>query len=158
MAVAIKGDVEIQQDVMDELDLDPDVDVSDIGVNVVDGIVTLTGTVQSFMERWAAEHAALRVPGVRAVANNVTVRPPGMAMLTDTEIARAVADSLELEVLAPIEDIDIRVSDGHVTLEGIVERDAQRRELIEVAERVRGVKAVIDLLDVIELREPEAIA
>jgi len=152
MAVAIKSDVELQQDVLDELDLDPDVDVTDVGVEVDDGIVTLTGTVQGFMERWAAEHAALRVPGVRAVANNIVVRPPGMAMLTDTDIARDVANALEWEVPVPIEAIDIRVSDGHVTLEGTVEREEQRDALIEVASRVRGVKAVIDLLDVIEQR------
>lgn len=152
MAAEMKPDVELQQDVLDELDLDPDIEVTDVGVEVDQAIVTLTGTVQTFRERWAAEHAALRVPGVRAVANDLIIRPPGMAMLTDTDIARALADRVEWDTSVPLEDIDIRVSDGHVTFEGTVERDAQRVELVEAAKQVKGVTAVTDMLDVLELR------
>mgnify|MGYP001405721693 CR=1 FL=1 len=80
----VRTDEEIQQDVLDELDWDPEVEVTDIGVTVHDGVVTLTGTVDSFLKKWAAERAALRVEGVRAVVNHIEVVPRGLGGRTRT--------------------------------------------------------------------------
>jgi hypothetical protein len=76
--VRVRTDEEIHQDVLDELDWDPEVDAKDVGVTVHDGVVTLTGTVDSFLKKWAAERAALRVEGVRAVVNHIEVVPRGL--------------------------------------------------------------------------------
>ena len=126
MAVRFKTDTEILQDVLAELHWDPEVDPTDVGVEVDDGVVTLTGTVESFTQRWAAERAALRVQGVRAVANDVAVKPPGAR--TDTDIAKAVAEALEANTLVPHDRIRVTVEGGHVALEGEVDWQFQRRE------------------------------
>ncbi len=148
MAPRVKTDEEIQQDVLDELDWDPEVEVTDVGVEVDDGVVTLTGTVDSFLKKWAAERAALRVEGVRAVVNHIEVIPRGVGVRTDTDIARAVAMALEENPSVPADKIKVRVEEGRVTLEGEVDWHYQRREAEESARRVAGVKSVINLITV----------
>jgi hypothetical protein len=105
----VRTDEEIQQDVLDELDWDPEVEVTDVGVTVHDGVVTLTGTVDSFLKKWAAERAALRVEGVRAVVNHIEVVPRGLGVRTDEDIARAVALAFEENPAIPHDRIKIRV-------------------------------------------------
>ena len=156
MSATALTDTEIQQDVMDELDWDPEVEVTDVGVEVDDGVVTLTGTVESYAQRWAAEHAALRVTGVRAVANDIVVRPAGVSARNDTDVAAAVADALEWSSAIPHERIDIRVSDGHVTLEGEVDWNYQRDQAASAAKRITGVKGVTNLITVLQPRVSEA--
>ncbi len=148
MLTPVFTDADIQQAVIDELDWDPEVEVTDVGVEVDDGVVTLTGTVHTFTQNWAAEHAALRVSGVRAVANNIIVRPAGMAFRSDTDLARAIADTLEWNPATPFEQIDIRVSDGHVTLEGEVDWNFQREQTVAATKRIKGVKAITNLIRV----------
>ena len=94
-ATQTRTDEEIQRDVLAELRWDARVKPNEIGVLVKDGVVTLTGSVDSFMKKWAAEDAAHRVKGVKAVANQVEVRLPGDSQRTDTDIAAAVARALE---------------------------------------------------------------
>jgi osmotically-inducible protein OsmY len=146
--VRVRTDEEIHQDVLDELDWDPEVDAKDVGVTVHDGVVTLTGTVDSFLKKWAAERAALRVEGVRAVVNHIEVVPRGLGVRTDEDIARAVATALEENPAIPHERIKIRVEEGRVTLEGEVDWHYQRREAEETARRITGVKSVINLITV----------
>jgi osmotically-inducible protein OsmY len=146
--VRARTDVEIQRDVLDELDWDPEVAVTDVGVEVDDGVVTLTGTVESFLKKWAAERAALRVDGVRAVVNHIQVIPKGIGTRTDTDIARAVATALEENPSVPSDRIKVRVEEGRVTLEGDVDWHYQRREAEESTRRVAGVKSVINLVTV----------
>jgi osmotically-inducible protein OsmY len=146
--VRVRTDEEIHQDVLDELDWDPEVDAKDVGVTVHDGVVTLTGTVDSFLKKWAAERAALRVEGVRAVVNHIEVVPRGLGVRTDEDIARAVATALEENPSIPHERIKIRVEEGRVTLEGEVDWHYQRREAEETARRITGVKSVINLITV----------
>lgn len=148
MSVELLKDKEIQRDVMDELDWDPEIEVTDVGVEVDDGIVTLTGTVETLQARWAAEQAALRVFGVHAVANDLAVIPVGLASRTDAEIARAVANTLEWTSGIPHDRIKIRVSDGTVTLTGEVAWHHQRDSALEVVRKIEGVRSVNDLIEV----------
>ncbi len=89
MMTATMNDVDLQRDVLDELKWEPSVNASHIGVVVKDGIVTLTGRVPAYMEKYAAEKAAKRVYGVRAVANELEVELPGNSKRTDEDIVRA---------------------------------------------------------------------
>jgi osmotically-inducible protein OsmY len=90
----MKTDVQLQRDILDELKWEPSVDAAVIGVTVSDGVATLAGRVPTYAEKLGAEHAAQRIAGVRAVANDVEVRPAGAGERTDADIARAAADAL----------------------------------------------------------------
>jgi osmotically-inducible protein OsmY len=151
----VKTDVAIQLDVMDELDWDPEVEVTDVGIEVDDGIVTLTGTVDTFHKKFVAERAAFRVEGVRAVANDIVVNPGGLGYRTDTELAAAVARAIEGDSLLPAQDLDIRVADGNVTLSGEVRWNHQRTAAEKIVNKVQGVRSVTNL---ITLRAPIANA
>ncbi|MBX6753627.1 MAG: BON domain-containing protein [Thermorudis peleae] len=148
MAARVLDDEAIQKAVMEELEWDPEVEVTDVGVVVDQGVVTLTGTVDSFLKKWAAERAALRVEGVRAVVNHIEVVPRGLGIRTDEDIARAVVTALEENPSVPADKIKVRVEEGRVTLEGEVDWHYQRREAEESARRVSGVKSVINLITV----------
>ena len=146
MAPVTRADIDIQQDVLEELRWDPQVKPTEVGVEVDDGVVTLTGTVDNYMKKWAAERAALRVAGVRAVANDVTVKTG--ATRTDTDIAKAVADALESNILVPKNRIKVTVKNGWVTLEGDVDWRFEREEAEDEARRIRGVEGVTNLIAV----------
>src|ERR671924_1432459 len=94
MAVSTRTDEAIQRDVLEELKWDTRVQPNEIGVAVKEGIVTLTGWVDSYLKKIAAEEAALRVPGVKAVANDIEVRLPGSAERTDPDLAKAALNAL----------------------------------------------------------------
>lgn len=152
MSTTMLTDAEIQQDVLDELDWDPEIKVTDVGVEVDDGVVTLTGTVKSFHEKMVAEDAAFRVTGVRAVANDIVVRPSGLGLRTDTDIAHAVAVTLEWNPSVPHERLHVAVSDGNVTLEGDVDWNYQRERAAELAKRIIGVRTLANRITV---RQPK---
>src|SRR5882672_5804471 len=111
-----RTDTDLQQAVLDELRWDPRVRPNEIGVVVQDGVVTLTGWVDSYTKKWAAEDDAHRVRGVKAVANDVEVRLGTSSERTDPEIAAAVARALQQDALVPIDKLDVTVSKGWVTL------------------------------------------
>ena len=116
----MKSDSEIREDVINELRWDPQITEPDaIGVAVQDGAVTLTGHVSTYAQRLAASRAAERVYGVKAVANELTVKLSG-APRDDSDIARAIAHVLEWNVQVPEGKVHARVSGGWVTLEGEV--------------------------------------
>jgi osmotically-inducible protein OsmY len=117
---------------------------NEIGVSVKDGVVTLTGVVDSLMKKWAAEQAALRIRGVRPEA-----RP------TDADIARAAVRRLEFDGLVPDDRIKVTVSKGIVTLRGEVEWNHQRRAAEQVIRRLRGVLGVNNLVAVRPRTTPE---
>jgi osmotically-inducible protein OsmY len=141
-----KTDEVIQQDVLDELAFDDEVKVTDVGVEVDDGVVTLTGTVETFATRQAAERAAFRVEGVRAVANDVVVKVPGAGDPTDTELAKAIADRLERNVEVPENHIEVRVEDGSVILRGELDWSYERTAAEKSVSRVPGVVFVTNLI------------
>jgi osmotically-inducible protein OsmY len=149
MATVIRTDVDIQQDVLDEFAWDPEVEPTEVGVQIDDGIVTLTGTVDTYMTKLAAERAAQRIDGVRAVANDLVVKWSGVR--TDTDIARAVADAIEANISVPREHVDITVKDGKVTLTGQVDWEFQRMAAGDTIRHLAGVREVINL---ITIRQP----
>src|SRR5262245_57266254 len=120
-SVASRTDEDIQRDVLAELKSEPLLEPNEIGVIVRDGVVTLTGWVDSYLKRWAAEQAAHRVRAVKAVANDIEVRLPSSSERLDTEIAAAAVRALEWDADVPADKIRVTVSKGWVTLTGQVE-------------------------------------
>jgi len=154
MAVMVRTDEEIQRDVLRELKFDASVQPNEIGVAVKDGVVTLTGYVDSFLKKWAAEEAAHRVHGVMAVANDIEVRLPTNAERTDADIAAAVARALEWDAMVDIDKLDVTVSKGWVTLKGEVEWGFQRADAERVTRRITGVRGVSNLITVRPRQKP----
>ena len=111
-------DEQLQLDVLEELKWDARVHPNEVGVTVKDGIVTLTGWVDHYTKKWAAEDAAHRVHGVKAVANDIEVRLPSSAERIDADIAAAATRALEWDAFVPIEKLDVTVSKGWITLRG----------------------------------------
>jgi osmotically-inducible protein OsmY len=143
-----KTDTQIHHDVLEELKWDSRVDETEVGVEVDNSVVTLTGTVTSWAKRMAAQEAARRVIGVLDVANDIKVRVPGGFTRTDTEIAQAVRSALEWDVFVPEDKIRSTVSDGLVTLDGTVERWSQRADAERAVRNLTGVKSVVNRLTV----------
>lgn len=151
----VRSDEEIQRDVLDELSWEAELQPNEIGVVVGDGVVTLTGWVDSFGKKWAAERAAQRVRGVLAVANDIEVRLPGSAERTDADIAAAAVRALEWDALIPPGKVQVTVSRGWVTLDGQVEWQFQRRAAERAVRRLTGVRGVTDLITVKPASEPK---
>jgi osmotically-inducible protein OsmY len=149
IATETRTDANIQKDVLDELRWDARVQPNEIGVIVKDGIVTLTGWVDTFAKKWAAEEAALRVKGVHAVANDIEVRLLPGHERTDADIAQAVTRALEWEVFVPSDRIKITVSKGWVTLDGEVDWQYQREAAERAARNVTGVRGVTNMVRVV---------
>jgi osmotically-inducible protein OsmY len=135
----MRSDLDIKRDVEDELRSDPDIDATDIGVAVKDGVVTLTGFVRSFRQKRIAEQDVKRVAGVTAVANNIEVRLPIIHRRPDPEIARDVVEAIKNDLPLSWEKIKVIVADGWVELEGEVEWNYQRESAENAIWRVRGV-------------------
>ena len=139
-------DSDIKRDVEDELRWDPDIDATDIGVAVHNGIVTLAGFVRSYAQRTEAERDAKRVAGVVGVANDIEVRLPVLDQRPDPEIARDAASALKAELPFSSENIKVVVRDGWLTLEGAVEWNYARERAESSVKRVRGVKGVTNAI------------
>src|SRR5689334_22068699 len=116
--MAVSSDADIQRAVQEELRWDPRVSPKEIGVSVKDGVVTLFGSVDSYIRKLAAQEAALRVQRVKAVANDIQVRLPDVRERTDTDLARAAGEALQWDVEVPTDKVKVSVSNGWVTLEG----------------------------------------
>jgi osmotically-inducible protein OsmY len=144
----VRTDQLIQRDVLDELKWEARVQPNEIGVVVKDGIVTLTGWVDSYTKRWAAEEAALRVKGVKGVANEIEVRLPASSERTDADIAAAAIRALEWDAFIPTDKVKVTVSKGWVTLEGEVEWLFERDDAERVVRRLTGVRGVTNLIRV----------
>jgi osmotically-inducible protein OsmY len=141
-------DLELKRAVESELNFEPSINAAEIGVAVKDGVVTLTGRVPSYWEKVAAERAAARVAGVKAVANELEVRLPGSSERTDEDIARAAVDALKWNVLVPEDRIKVKVSKGWVTLEGSVDWQYQKSAAEKAVRRLLGVVGVSNLIEV----------
>jgi osmotically-inducible protein OsmY len=154
----MKTDDEIRDDVISELRWDPQIsDPEAIGVAVTDGAVALTGHTSTYAEKLAAERAARRVYGVRAVANDLKVRLSG-EQRDDADIARAIAHILEWNVQIPTGRVQASVRNGWVTLEGHVDHDFQRREVERMVRNVRGVTGVTNAIAVTPPVTPDRVA
>jgi osmotically-inducible protein OsmY len=147
-----KSDADIQRSVSQELEWDPRVDSTGILVQVKEGVVTLTGSVESYAKKVAARDAAHRIDGVLDVADELQVRLPGTPR-TDQELAQAVRQTLTWDVYVPDTRIRSTVSDGWVTLEGDVDRWHQREDAVRAVERLNGVRGVTNRIVV----KPQAV-
>ena len=148
-------DDELRTSVEMELEWEPSVDESELGVSVVDGLLTLTGEAGSYAEKWRAERAAARVLGVRGITNEIEVHPGGDK--TDLEIARAVADALKWNVMVPSDRVTAEVDRGWVFLEGEVVWNFQRIATERAVRNMAGVKGVSNLITLKPIVEPQDV-
>jgi osmotically-inducible protein OsmY len=153
----MKSDIALQRDVMDELSFAPNVNPTDIGVAVKEGVVTLSGHVSSYAEKFEAERAAKRVYGVKAVANEIEVRLPGSSVRTDDDIAADAVKALQSNVLVPADRIKVTVRNAWVTLEGEVDWQFQRDEAERSVRNLRGVLGISDMITVKPHVSPEDV-
>ena len=151
----MKTDNEIRRDVELALEWEPSVDERRIGVSVVDGIVTLTGEVGSYAEKWKAERTVERVMGVKGIANDLEVHTPDNR--SDTDIARAALDALKWNVTVPSDQLQIKVTKGWLTLTGEVNWDYQRRAAERAVRNLPGVEGISNLIAVRPKVQPQDV-
>lgn len=140
----MKTDSELKKDVLAELAWDPVVPEAKVGVSVNDGVVTLTGHLDSYSEKIAARRAVERVADVRAIAMEIDVIPLGVHQRSDTEIAAAVDHALSWNTSVPKERIKVTVEKGWVTLSGEVDWNFQRRAVERLVRPLKGVIGISD--------------
>ena len=141
-------DKDIQQAVLRELEWEPQVRATEIGVAVKDGIVTLAGAVDSYTKRYNAERAAKRVAGVKAVVNDLEVHLPISSERTDEDIARAAVRAMADHISVPRDRIKVTVSGGWITLEGDVEWQYQKEAAEAAVRYLSGVKGVVNWITI----------
>jgi osmotically-inducible protein OsmY len=151
-------DMQLQQWVSDELAFEPKVDAAHIGVSVHNGVVTLSGRVNSYAEKFAAEEATRRIKGVIAVAQELEVHLPSDKKTDDAEIAERLVRMFHWDTLVPHDRIKVKVERGYVTLSGEVEWHYQRAEAEADARKLGGVKAVINDIHVRPAIKSENVA
>jgi len=140
----MKTDTQLKYDILSELEWEPSINASQIGVEVKDGVVTLAGHVDSFGEKWHAEKAVERVSGVRALAVEIAVKLPGSSQRSDTEIAHVAESALKWQTFLPEGAIKIMVESGWITLSGRVEWEYQRQAATTAVRHLLGVKGLND--------------
>jgi osmotically-inducible protein OsmY len=153
----MKTDVEIRDDVLDELAWQPEIDETEIGVIVEKGVVTLTGTVDSYSKKLAAENAVKGVKGVRAVAEDIEVRYGTEYKKSDKEIAKASADALKWNYSVPEDKVSIKVDNGWVYLNGEVQWSFQKEAAKRAVENLVGVRGVSNAIKLKQALEPQQI-
>ncbi len=144
----MKSDKELKQDVEAELDWEPQVNAAQIGVAVKNGVVSLTGYVPSFAEKYAAEKTAKRVYGVNAVADELEVKLPGSAVRTDEDIAAACLRALKNDYLVPDDKAKVVVSNGWVTIDGQMNWQYQKDAAFKAVRYLTGVIGVLNNIKV----------
>lgn len=144
MKTFAKSDRQVQLDVIAEIERDWRFKPAEVGVEVDNGIVTLTGTVSSYLKMGEAADIAARVTGVKGVANELTVQLPGATRHDDTKLAQSVRSALIWDEVAPDTRIETIVRNGIVTLKGTVDYWYQRKSAVDVVKRLAGVTGVND--------------
>ncbi|MBE9638783.1 BON domain-containing protein [Salipiger mangrovisoli] len=142
-------DTDLRQDVVDALEFDPSLDAANIGVAVEDGTVTLTGHVRTLMEKRTAERIVKRVKGVRAIAEEIEVRPIGAHLTADDEIAQRAVNLLRWSSSVPKDTIMIKVESGVVTLTGKVHWQHEKNAAERAIQVMSGVKSVSNLIEIV---------
>ena len=144
----MKSDTQLQLDVLAELEWDPAVNAADIGVEVKDSVVTLAGHVSNYAEKLAAECAAQRVFGVKALAVEMDVRLFGLGLRSDGEIAHAVENVLQWMTVLPVDSVKVMVENGWITLSGEVEWQYQKQAATAGVRYLMGVRGVSDQITI----------
>jgi osmotically-inducible protein OsmY len=142
----MRTDAQIQQDIMAELKWKPQIQASEIGVAVKDGVVTLSGIMDTYAKKIAAESAAKHILGVHAVALDIQVGQSPLFKRTDTEIAEAIINTLKQHTGIDHSKIKVEVEDGNVTLTGEVEWEYQRDYCKTSIEYLAGVRNVFNFI------------
>jgi osmotically-inducible protein OsmY len=140
----MKKDITIQKNVMEELKWIPLLDANEIGVAVKNGIVTISGIVDSYPKKVKAERAVMKVAGVHGIANEIVVRLSDKDKKTDSEIAQVIWHELEWHSNLDIDRIKILVDAGSVTLEGNVGWDFQRKSATKAIRNIKGIREIIN--------------
>ncbi len=138
----MRSDSELQHDVLEQLEWEPSITATQIGVSVKNGVVTLTGTVPTYAQKEKAEHETKIVYGVRGVANDIEVKISSVLQRNDTDIATAALESLRWDAAVPDDKIQVSVSKGWVTLDGTVEWQYQRTAAESDVRKLTGVRGV----------------
>jgi osmotically-inducible protein OsmY len=144
----MKTDMVLKSEVLDELEWEPSINATRIGVAVKEGVATLSGEVESYHEKVEAERAALRVAGVRGIASEIDIHLPGSSHRSDADLARAAVDALQWNSSIPADRIKVMVKKGWVTLEGDVDWWYQRTAAEDAVRRLTGVVSVSDQVTV----------
>jgi osmotically-inducible protein OsmY len=144
----MRSDAQLRTDVLAELEWDPAIKAATVGVTAKDGVVTLTGHLDSYAEKYAAERAAQRVKGVQALAVEIKVKLPAGDARTDADIAQAAERALAWSALVPAGKIKPMVEGGWVTLTGEVEWEYQRRAAEKAVRNLMGVTGVSDMVKI----------
>ena len=150
-----KSDEEMKIDILAELEFDPSVKVSDIGVLVKDGTVTLNGYATSYGERFAAVRSAKRVAGVKAIADDIEVRLPDSSLRSDGDIASAAVHQIDWNTTIPKGVAKVTVRDGWITLEGEFDWWHEINAAEEAVHHLAGVQGVNNLLT-LKPKDPQA--
>jgi osmotically-inducible protein OsmY len=144
----MKSDAELQKHVMDELKWEPTIQAAEIGVAVKDGVVTLSGNVDSYGKKWAADRAAKRVLGVKAVAEEIKVTLAGSYKRADKDIAQSATKVLDWNLWIPSNRIKVMVQDGRITLSGDVDWYYQKERAEDAVRHLIGVLGVINSITI----------
>ena len=144
----MKTDTQLQKDIIDELRWEPRVNEAEIAVSAKDGVVTLTGSVETFAQKYEAERAVERVSGVRAIADDLKVKVFGPHERSDTEIAHAAINALRWDTEVPDEKLTVKVENGWVTLKGEAEWNYQKTAAERDVRYLAGVKGISNLISV----------
>lgn len=150
----MKTDLQLHKDVIDELRWDPRVNEAEIGVSAKGGVVTLTGSVETYAQKFAAERAVERVSGVRAVAEDLHVRPGTAFQHNDTDIAHSAVNALAWNIEVPADKITAKVESGWITLKGEVNWNYQRLAAERAVRYLAGVKGLLNLIEVKPMISP----
>jgi osmotically-inducible protein OsmY len=142
----MRTDTDLQKDIVAELKWEPSLRNDDIAVAVRDGVVTLAGFVDSFVDKWKAERVVSRIKGVKAIANDLEVKLPSTSSRPDPDIARAALDALSWNISVPQDRIKVKVEKGWVTLEGDVDGYYQKEAAERAVRYLTGVKGVSNLI------------
>lgn len=144
----MKTDAQLQQDVMNELKWEPTIHAAEIGVAVKDGVVTLSGNVDSYGKKWAADRAAKRVFGVKAVTEEIKVTLADSYKRADRDIAKSATHFLDWNLWVPSDRVKVMVQDGWITLSGDVDWYYQKESAEDVVRHLVGVFGVINSITI----------
>jgi len=154
----MKTDANLKSDIQAELDWEPSINPANVGVAVKNGIVTLTGHLDTFAEKFAIERVVSRVSGVHAVAVELDVKLARGHVRSDSEIAATAEEALRWNTLIPVDRVKLKVEKGWLTLSGEVEWDFQRRGAEHAVHSIRGVRGLSNLISLAPRSTPADIA
>jgi osmotically-inducible protein OsmY len=154
----MKTDMQLKKDVSAELEWDASINSNEVGVAVKDGVVTLTGHLDTFAEKHAVERAVQRVQGVKAIAVEVDVKLDPSHQRSDSDIAMACEAALKWHALVPADRIQVKVEKGWITLKGEVDWDYQRQSAEKAVRPLTGVVGISNAMTLKAVTAPSNVA